>query len=318
MLEEVREQEEGVRFLRRAVEKKLTSPLLLVGDEGVGRRFSVQLAVRMMFCTGTRTIACTCVDCLQVRQGTHPDFSILAPIEDRDIGVDAIRGLITESCAYPAMAPLRIFLIDGADRLTAAAANAFLKTLEEPPERVRFFLLAENSDKVIATIRSRCGMIRYRRLSEAFVQSVVQRYEGDLAKALVYTRMGEGSMGRSIRLCGAGRLTLRDKVVDLVRTCLAKDLARSFSMVELLEKDLPLALRFLGQITHDVLMLPYDSSRLINQDIVETLELFRGQAPSQVWQDLRSKLHGILARSQVTPVNLPFHLKTLFVEVFGV
>ncbi len=263
-------------------------------------------------------ISCSCVDCLQIRQGTHPDFSILAPIEDRDIGIDAIRGLITETCAYPAMAPFRVFLIDGADRLTASAANAFLKTLEEPPERTRFFLLAENADNVIPTIRSRCGLVRYRRLSESFVQSVVQRYEGDTTKALVYSRMGEGSVGRSVRLCSAGRLTLRDKVVDLLRTGLEKDLARSFAVVELLEKDLPLTIRFIGQVTHDVLMLSCDPSRVINQDIVETLEQFRKQASDQVWQELRSKLHIILARSQVTPVNLPFHLKTLLVEVFGI
>ena len=318
MLEEIREQDAGVRFLRQVVEGKLTSPLLLVGDEGVGRRFSVQQAVRLMFCTGTREHSCSCVHCVQIRQGIHADFTILAPIDDRDIGVDAIRSLVTDSKTFPAMAPLRIFLIDGADRMTDAAANAFLKTLEEPPERTRFFLLAEAAEGVIPTVRSRCGMVRYRRLSEAFVQSVVQPFESDPVRLLVYVRMGEGSVGRSVRFCGAGRLALRNKTVDLLKASLDKDLARSFSVLEGIEKDLPLSLRFLGQILHDILMLPYDTSRLINLDLVETLGQFRKAASDRAWHQLGSGLRSIVARHHVTPINLQFHIKTLFVEVFGV
>jgi len=318
MLEEVREQDEGVRFLRRAVEGQFTSPLLLVGDEGVGRRFSVQQAVRLMFCTGTREHGCTCVHCVQIRQGVHADFSILAPIEDKDIGVEAIRNLLTEARAFPSMAPLRVFLIDGADRMTDAAANALLKTLEEPPERVRFFLLAEKAEDVIPTVRSRCGLVRYRRLSEVFVQSVVQRFENDPEKALILARLGEGSVGRSVRFGGAGRLALRNKTVDLLKASLDRDLARTFSVLDGIEKDLPLSLRFLGQILHDILMLPHDASRIINLDLVETLGEFRKSADDRVWQQLRAGIKAIGDRHFVTPINLPFHIKTLLVEVFGI
>ncbi len=318
MLEEVREQDEGVRFLRRVVEGKFTSPLLLVGNEGIGRRFSVQQAVRLMFCTGTLTHGCSCVHCVQIRQGVHSDFSILAPVEDRDIGVDAIRNLVSEARTYPTIAPLRIFLIDGADRLTDAAANALLKTLEEPPAHVRFFLLAEAAEDIIPTIRSRCGLVRYRCLSEPFVQSVVQRFENDSAKVLIYTRLGEGSVGRSVRFCGTGRLALRNKTVDLLRASLDKDLARMFSILGDVENDLLLFLRFLGQILYDILMLPYDASRLINLDLVDCLGQFRKAVDDRVWQRCRTDLVSIVGRRQVIPINLPFHIKTLLIESFGV
>ena len=70
MLEVIREQEEGVLFLNRVIEKHLQSPLLLVGEEGVGRRYSVQQAARAMFCLGSRAPNCSCVDCTQLQQGS--------------------------------------------------------------------------------------------------------------------------------------------------------------------------------------------------------------------------------------------------------
>jgi len=318
MLEEVREQTEGVLYLRRSVERKLTSPLLLVGEEGVGRRFSIFQAVKEIFCTGTQRTGCTCLDCIQIDQGNHPDFTVLAPIDDRDIGIDAIREVIANAGSYPTMAPYRVFMIDGADRLTDAAANALLKTLEEPPSRARFFLLAEEAQHVIPTIRSRCGLIRYKRLSDAFVMSVVQKFEHDPAKALVYTRMGEGSLGRSVRFCGAGRLALRDKVVVLLQTGLERDYPRLFSMVDAIDKDFVLALRFLGHLLHDILMLRLDPPSTINSDILETLWKICAASDDVVWQKLRQGLRGIQNLHWTTSINLSFHVKSLFLDVFGV
>ena len=84
MLEEVREQAEGVYFLRQVVQRKLTTPLLLLGESGVGRRFSVLQAIKEVFCTGTRAVGCLCIDCTQVTEGTHADCTVLSPAEGRD------------------------------------------------------------------------------------------------------------------------------------------------------------------------------------------------------------------------------------------
>lgn len=318
MLEVIREQEEGVLFLNRVIEKHLQSPLLLVGEEGVGRRYSVQQAARAMFCLGSRAPNCSCVDCTQLQQGVHPDFTVLSPVDDRDIGVDSIRALVADAGTYPTMVPFRIFLIDGADRMTNAAANALLKTLEEPPVRARFFLLAESADYVIPTIRSRCGLVRYRNLSEAFVLSIVQRFEGDVVKALVYARMGEGSVGRALRYCSSGRLALRDRAVDLIKAGIAKDLARSFAMIDQCEKDLSLFLRFLGQLLHDLILLPHDSVRIINVDISDALGQLRSSIAEEVWQRFRGGIQEIIRQSKTVSINVPFHVKTLLVDTFGV
>src|SRR5580693_1514159 len=158
LLSDVVGQEDGVRYLRRIVEGRLTAPLLLVGVDGVGRRFSVMQAAKEAFCQ-LGEAKCRCIDCTQIDQGAHPDFYCLSVPEDKRIEVDMIRDLCERSTSTPTQSVYRYIIVDGADRMNTAAANAFLKTLEEPSPQVRFFLLAQSHDSVLPTIQSRCGMV---------------------------------------------------------------------------------------------------------------------------------------------------------------
>lgn len=318
MLDEVREQEEGTYFLRRVVEGHFTSPLLLVGDEGCGRRFSVIQATKELFCSGSRGTGCDCADCVQIDKGVHPDFLMLAPEGDRDIGVDVARSVVALDSTCPTVAPCRIFVVDGADRLTTAAANALLKTLEEPSTTSRWFLLAESSARVLPTIRSRCGIVSYRPLSEALIVSVLQQFEHDPAKALVYARLSEGSVGRAVRYWGSGRLVLRDKTLSLIRLALEKDVAGLFSAIDALEKDLPQVLRFTSQLLRDVLMVRLDTQRVLNLDRQDDLMHLASKADALVWQQLAAGVHALRGVSRSTKVYLPFQVKALFAQALGV
>jgi DNA polymerase-3 subunit delta' len=318
MLKDVREQDEGVRFLRRVVEQRLTSPLLLVGDEGVGRRYSVLQATKEMFCTGSRENNCDCLDCVQVNQNMHPDLVTLVPEGDKDIGVDAIRSLIAMADVCPTTTTHRVVVIDGADRLTTAAANALLKTLEEPPLTTRFFLLAESAERVIPTIRSRCGLVSYHALSEAMVLSVLQQFEPDGAKALVFARLGEGSVGRAVRYWGSGRLVLRDKTFSLIRLALERDLAGLFSAIDSVEKELPQVLLFLSHLLHDMLMVQTDHTRLVNVDMSEEIAATSARVSASVWHAFMGNLHALRVQARATKLFLSFHVKTLFTQALSV
>lgn len=317
MLSAVREQEQAVRFLTRVLEGSLTSPLLLLGSEGTGRRFAIRLLTRTMFCTGDKVESCTCFDCIQLLQNTHPDYTELSAGE-KDIGVEAIRSLIEAAYSSPSISSHRIFLIDGADRLTAAAANAFLKTLEEPPSRTRFFLLAESKNGVIPTIQSRCSAVYFRPLSEGYVLSKVQQFEADPTKALVYTRMGEGSVGRSIQFWGSGRLALRDKGFSLLRLSLSKDVAGLFALIDSVDKELPLLLSFLDLLLYDLLMVCIAPEKLINIDLREALKALRVGVNDAVWQSVRVRLREARLMYQRVKINLPFQVKSILVDTFAV
>lgn len=316
MLNAVLEQPLAIRFLTRVRDGGITSPLLLVGTEGTGRRFAVRNLAQEIFCSGTKQEGCTCYDCLQIKQGTHPDYLELAAGE-KDIGVDAVREILSAAQDAPSVASCRIFVLDGVDRMTTAAANALLKTLEEPPRTARFFLLAEKASLVIPTIRSRCGVVSFYPLPEPYVLSKLKQFEADATKALVYARLGQGSLGRAVQLWGSGRLALRDKALDLLRLSVRKDIAGIFSLVDSVEKDLGLLLRFTEYLLHDLLMLHVAPDKLINLDALESLEALHVGTPVGVWQGVLKELREVQRQAQRTKINVAFHMKAILVQAFS-
>ena len=314
MLDEVREQLNGVRFLRRVVEGKFTSPLLLLGDDGVGRRYSVLQATRELFCSESRAANCQCVNCYQLDQGMHPDLTVISP-ENGEIKVAGIRDMVKAVKKYPSMASVKVFIIDGADRMNPASANALLKTLEEPPETVRIFLLAESAAKVLPTIKSRCGLVQYNSLSTGFIEEVLKKSEEDEERVSVIARMSEGSLGLAVQYMGSGRLALRDKVFGLIRLCSEANLPSLFGSVDALDKELPLALRFLEQIVHDLIMVRDNPGGVIHTDLLEDIRKLKAKCASVDWYVLLDNVRDLREKIR-TRIVLPFHVKNLFVQVF--
>lgn len=308
----VREQAEGVRFLKRVVEGHLTTPLLLVGDEGVGRRFSVTEAAREAFTGDTSDD----FHSVQIDQDVHPDFVLVTPEGSKDIGVEAIRQVVELAYSFPSSVPVRYVTIDGVDRLTPAAANALLKTLEEPPRTTRFFLLSQSSERVIPTIRSRCGYVRYRPLSEALIVDHLKVIESDPAKALVYARLAEGSVGRATQYRLTSRLELRNRMASLLKTGLGGDVSSLFARVdEVGVDDIELGLRFLNHLLHDLIMITVDPSRISNIDMAEEIQALAAGVGEARTVHLIHGLRDLRDRMR-TKINLLFHVKACLASTF--
>jgi DNA polymerase-3 subunit delta' len=316
MLKEVHGQDHALLFLKRVATLEPSMPLLLIGEEGTGRRFACTHLAKEAFCSGTKEPGCTCIDCVQIGQHVHPDFIVLTPEGDKDIGIDAIRDVLEQATSYPSMAPVKMFVLDGADRLTVPAANALLKTLEEPPRTTRFLLLAEKFARVLPTIRSRCGRINFARLPEAVISTEVSRFEKNDAKALVYARIADGSIGRAVRHWGAGSLRQRDQVLTWIELALSGDFSSLFSQVDTMNQHLSSLLRFLDQVIHDLLMVRVDPTRMINVDASERLSEISSRMSDQNIQRLRSGALLVGERASRARINLAFHVKTLFLEAF--
>jgi DNA polymerase-3 subunit delta' len=309
MLEEVHGQNDGVRLLQRVVDGKLAVPLLLVGPEGTGRRFSVLQAAKQLVGDDEAQV-------YQVAHGQHPDVTIVEPEQGKDIKVEATRSLLEKAKFQPSRAPLRFLVVDGIDCVTPAASNALLKVLEEAPESVRFFLLAEREEKVLPTIRSRCSMVRYRRLPEDFIEKRLRAHTEDGTRSLVCSRLSEGSLGRASRLLNSGRLALRDEMLRLLDHGRRGDLKALFTAVDSAGKDLPLGLRFLEHILHDLTMLPHDPTRISNLDKLSELTQFRDQVGQEKIETLRQGLRVVQRRLESGPINPTFHVKTLLATAF--
>jgi DNA polymerase III delta prime subunit len=133
--------------------------VLAVGPAGLGRELlAVETAV-LLTCEGAEQPWTSSGCAARVRRGVHPDVVGVFPQGPaHQIKIDQVREVVDAAAGRPFEGLSRVWIFDGveAGRFGAEAANAFLKTLEEPPDHVRFVLLAANPTAVLATIRSRC------------------------------------------------------------------------------------------------------------------------------------------------------------------
>ncbi len=155
---------------------------LFSGDEGIGKRLMALRFAQALSCEtsppSSQSDSCgQCRACRQIDSGIYPDLLLIEPQQDKtnpQIKIDQIREIERHVIYRPLLSARNICLIDDADRLTANAANAFLKTLEDPPEHSLFILVTSQPLRLLATVRSRCLTLR-------FSPAALWQFEGALA-----------------------------------------------------------------------------------------------------------------------------------------
>ncbi len=144
---------------------RLPHALLFVGGVGSGRHVCAEQLVRSLLCAAPDALgkACEqCQGCLLLTAGTHPDFMKITPETPGSmIRVDAVRALAERVTQSPLLAPRRVVVIDPADAMNTASANALLKTLEEPPSATIFILVTDENMRLPATVKSRCQIVQF-------------------------------------------------------------------------------------------------------------------------------------------------------------
>src|SRR5215813_4346600 len=162
--ETVPEQHEAKRLLAAALQGGPAHAYLFHGPAGVGKR---ELARRFA--------AELLGDHARVERGSHPDLYLLEPLGEQ-IRIDDVRELRRDLHMRPFEGERRVYLISGADSLNEDAADALLKDLEEPPPYAVVVLVAERLGPLPETIRSRCQLVPFRRLSEPAVRQAIREH----------------------------------------------------------------------------------------------------------------------------------------------
>ena len=148
---------------------------LFAGTHGTGKTSTARILAKAVNCTGEADLPpCgKCDNCEAIREGRFPDVVELDAASNN--GVDDLRSIIEMVKYPPAVGRYKVYIIDEVHMLSTAAENAFLKTLEEPPEHAIFILATTDPQKVRATIRSRCMQLNFRRVTEEELAEGMQR-----------------------------------------------------------------------------------------------------------------------------------------------
>ncbi len=166
----------GHENLYRQLEQRKTSArlphaLLFTGPEGVGKRIVALHLAKSLLCHRTEGFCGTCPTCTLGNFQDHPDFSLIEPDNGR-IKIETMREIKRSLAFPPLLGARRVVLINDAHCMNAAAANALLKTLEEPPGETYFILITHALGWLPRTIVSRCQKIRFSPLSRDLLEKI--------------------------------------------------------------------------------------------------------------------------------------------------
>jgi DNA polymerase-3 subunit gamma/tau len=160
-------QEHVVRTLRNAIRlNRVAHAYLFCGPRGTGKTTTARLVAKAVNCLDPdpdRRPCNACANCLAISSGRATDVIEIDAASNR--GIDDIRDLRERVKYAPTQLPYKFYIVDEAHQITGAAANAFLKTLEEPPAHTKFVLATTDPEELLPTIVSRCQRFDFRRIS---------------------------------------------------------------------------------------------------------------------------------------------------------
>lgn len=166
--EEIIGQRHIVRILQNQIRTgQVSQAYLFTGTRGTGKTTTARILAKAVNCTGSEggRVPCgVCENCRSIKEGTFLDVVELDAASNN--GVDDLRAIIDSVQYPPVLGRYKVYIIDEVHMLSASAENAFLKTLEEPPDYAIFILATTDPEKVRQTIKSRCMTLPFKRVSE--------------------------------------------------------------------------------------------------------------------------------------------------------
>ena len=232
-------QDHVVRALSNALEtQRLHHAYLFTGTRGVGKTTVSRILAKSLNCQGvdgtggiTATPCGVCQACCDIDAGRFVDYTELDAASNR--GVDEVQALLEQAVYKPVQGRFKVFMIDEVHMLTGHAFNAMLKTLEEPPEYLKFVLATTDPQKVPVTVLSRCLQFNLRPMAPETIREHLEKVmqtegvKADAQSLRLLSRAARGSMRDALSLTdqaiafGAGEIseaTLRQMLGSVDRS----------------------------------------------------------------------------------------------------
>jgi DNA polymerase-3 subunit delta' len=250
-----------IAMLQRAMAQgRLGHSYLFSGIVAIGKKTLALELAKALTCRRTDRVfdACdTCASCRKVTSGNHPDIHLIET-QSQFIRIEAIRFIQDQMTFAPMEGGRRVFLLDDADRMNEPAANALLKTLEEPSSGNILILITSRPYFLPQTIQSRCRHLRFNPLShDALTRFLVEKRRIPPERASLLASLSGGSVGQALEINTDETMTFRDSLMRHFSAAGRKDRLAPLALVSFLgqdKKDIGRGLKILRSFFRDALV----------------------------------------------------------------
>lgn len=191
--------------LRRSVGTgRISHFYLICGPQGAGKHTLARLLAAAVLCKSADKPCLSCTACRKVMADTHPDVITVYEPDKKNLSVDAVRRMRADVYIQPNEADRKIYLLP--QELRVEGQNALLKILEEPPDYGVFILLADNPERLLPTVRSRCTELKLLPLSQSILRSRLQKEfpQADAGQLQAAMDRSGGWLGQALTLLEEG------------------------------------------------------------------------------------------------------------------
>ena len=230
MFSEILGQEKATNYLQKLVrENRTPGALLFCGPEGIGKRkaaleFAKALNCEDYFSRQNGEACGACASCQAIEKGTHPDVTLVDFLyqarlnlkegsdeeelekelaKQQHISVETVRSVTAKAQQKAALGGWKVLIIDQAQTMQGAAANALLKFIEEPPAKTVWILITSKQATMLSTIRSRCQPLLFAPLSQAHVEQLLKTHAPELEDPSRAARYSGGSVTGALQAAQA-------------------------------------------------------------------------------------------------------------------
>ncbi|MFH1231824.1 MAG: DNA polymerase III subunit delta' [Planctomycetota bacterium] len=302
-------QQSAVNTFKRILESnRLSHAYIFAGPSGIGKFLFARTMAKILMCENNEkgnwlNKGCSkCRFCRLVDKNCHPNLRIIELEQGKqEININTVREIEKELLLMPFYKSYRVFIINEAERMSEEAANAFLKTLEEPVKNTIIILVTSNLTALLPTILSRCQIIRFYPLQqEQMNEYLIKHLKISSGQASFLTHLCRGSIGDAVRLHSQNMLSQRD---SLITGMIEKDRGNMTNDVinyaksnaddnDGIRQEIIWQLKIIGFFVRDVLCLHYGfaDSKLFNRDKIAEIKKYQKSYNYQQVEKLIDKL----------------------------
>ena len=302
--------QQQLQVLENAVQRqRVAHAYLFEGPDGIGKKRTAMAFARIILCEKTNGCG-QCDACITTNAGSHPDFHLVDTDKDT-IKIELIRTLQSQLVLRSYSGRGKICIIDNADLMTREAANALLKTLEEPIAGTLIILVSSHSEVLLPTILSRCQQLPFSRLSQQVVaRHLHQELALDQPASTVLAAVSDGSLSKALGQNRDLYLKKRLELIQSLSALSATSTIQAFEFAQYLKGQKDLLDEILGIFEiffRDVLLHKQGQPQtaMINQDL---FTLIQQQAETLSTPQILTKIEAVDQARRNLARNINVHL----------